>query len=218
MNKKILDKIKKKQNRISTNFNLREYDYIPVGKSRDKIIWEYYISKSKSLEEKIKSKQKYITTIQNLQDFGYVSINEKKNEKQVWILREKAMIYSKKYYQEHKERFRERNEKYRKKYKKEIKLYYLNHKLKLKEHNKVYFKTVKGKRVIAKSQAKRRCLDFIELNNQFKGSHAHHINKTEIIYIPREMHNSIYHNVWTGQGMYEINVMAFDFMLNQQLN
>ena len=58
-------------------------------------------------------------------------------------------------------------------------------------------------------------MEFIELNQRFESSHAHHIDKEHIIYIPKELHMSINHNIWTGKGMEEINRKAFAFMILQ---
>jgi hypothetical protein len=63
----------------------------------------------------------------------------------------------------------------------------------------------------AKHRAKRRGLGFIPLNKPFIGSQPHHIDKEHIIYIPTELHRSIYHNIWTGKGMELINAEAMKF-------
>lgn len=70
-----------------------------------------------------------------------------------------------------------------------------------------------------KHQAKRRDLGFVPLNEFFDGSEAHHLNQIpgEVIYIPKEIHRSLYHNVWTGQGMAQVNALAYAFMLEQNL-
>jgi hypothetical protein len=65
----------------------------------------------------------------------------------------------------------------------------------------------------AKQRAKRRELGFISLNKPFVGSEAHHIDKEYVIFIPKELHQSIPHNVWTGKGMKLINAEAMRFCL-----
>jgi hypothetical protein len=55
---------------------------------------------------------------------------------------------------------------------------------------------------------KHRTLGFIPLNSWFLGGEAHHINKSDVIYMPHKLHRSIYHNLWTGKGMAEINALA----------
>ena len=58
---------------------------------------------------------------------------------------------------------------------------------------------------------RQRNLGFIPLNNYFKGSAAHHLDRNYIVYIPEEVHRSIYHCLETGVGMEEINKFAMDF-------
>ena len=43
------------------------------------------------------------------------------------------------------------------------------------------------------------------LNKEFEGSVMHHLTQDTVIYVPRELHESIIHNVKTGEGMDEIN-------------
>ena len=59
-----------------------------------------------------------------------------------------------------------------------------------------------------KHKAKRRFLAFVSMNDSFNGCEAHHINDHDVIYIPKEMHRSIPHNVWTGKNMERINALA----------
>jgi len=105
------------------------------------------------------------------------------------------------------------------------KVYYAGHKEEEKAHRKAYYMghreeekayRVKNKeKYLAferKTNAKRRKLGFIPLNEWFEGSEAHHICMTFIIYIPKEMHQSIYHSIWTGEGMQDINNFAWNFL------
>ena len=108
------------------------------------------------------------------------------------------------------------------------KAWYNEHREKAKADLKVWLKTDKGeasqKKSVAKFRktdsgiasskkrnAKRRMLEFIPLNERFEGSEAHHIDKEFIIYVPKEMHRSVWHNIHTGKGMEQINDMAIDF-------
>jgi len=59
-----------------------------------------------------------------------------------------------------------------------------------------------------KQNAKRRTLGFVPLNSPFGGCERHHINTNDVIYIPKTMHRSIPHNVWTGRNMEKINALA----------
>lgn len=144
--------------------------------------------------------------------------------------------YGKKYYLEHKEHILKQAKKYKKTERgKEVESnaaqkYRQMEKAKKasREYNKKYFETEKGKEIQRKSARKysktekgrkvqhckgdkRRKLGFIELNEEFEGSEAHHIDKEFILYTPKEIHRSICHNVWTGQGMEKINGLAFEF-------
>ena len=83
--------------------------------------------------------------------------------------------------------------------------------------SKRYSKTKKGKEAQHRKDAKRRNLDFIELNEEFEGSEAHHIDREFILYISKELHRSVWHNVWNGKGMEEINGLAFEFVYGVDL-
>lgn len=63
-----------------------------------------------------------------------------------------------------------------------------------------------------KRYAKRRVLGFIPLNSWFLGCEGHHINKTDVIYLPRKLHRSVSHNQWTGRGMTQMNALAGAFL------
>jgi hypothetical protein len=64
----------------------------------------------------------------------------------------------------------------------------------------------------AKGHAKRRILGFVPLNSPFLGCEAHHINKTDVIYVPYKLHHSVSHNQWTGKGMTAMNTLAGAFL------
>ena len=70
---------------------------------------------------------------------------------------------------------------------------------KAKEHNK-------------KAKYQRRHLGFFPLNEYFEGSHAHHISQNFVIYIPEEIHKSIWHCLQTGKNMEQINKLAIEFL------
>lgn len=107
------------------------------------------------------------------------------------------------YYQTHKVKNSERHKQYYKKHKKELKAYY-----------KQWSQENPDKRnAISRVQRyKRRGLGSIPLNEFYKGSEGHHIDKTHIIYIPKRIHRSIKHNVFTGEGMAKINAIALDYL------
>ncbi|MCK4649478.1 hypothetical protein KAT51_08135, partial [bacterium] len=76
---------------------------------------------------------------------------------------------------------------------------------------------LKGRKVRKKSAAKtnakrNRGLEFELLNEPFEGSEGHHVTKKTVLFIPKELHRSIRHNVFTGEGMEEINKLAFEWL------
>jgi hypothetical protein len=50
------------------------------------------------------------------------------------------------------------------------------------------------------------------LNKWFEGAHLHHMTPSTAVYIPEELHRSVYHNLKTGVGMKEINTKATDWL------
>lgn len=52
----------------------------------------------------------------------------------------------------------------------------------------------------------------IYINNPFKGCHRHHITKTIVVCIPKELHTHVWHNLKTGRGMAEMNMLALQFV------
>ena len=76
------------------------------------------------------------------------------------------------------------------------------------------------KEQLRKQRCARRGLGHNPLNSYFKGADEHHLrygNSQEdkdnnmTIYVPRELHKSIYHNGNTGQGMREINILLLEW-------
>ncbi|MCK4648042.1 hypothetical protein KAT51_00820 [bacterium] len=66
----------------------------------------------------------------------------------------------------------------------------------------------------AKTHAKRRRnLGFNPTNELFEGGVWHHINKNDVVCIPEKIHRSVRHNVFTGEGMEEINDLTQEFLL-----
>lgn len=61
-------------------------------------------------------------------------------------------------------------------------------------------------------QAWRLTFGFNPLNSPFFGCEGHHIDKNDVIFIPKKLHHSVYHNQHTGQGMVEINALAGAFL------
>jgi len=58
---------------------------------------------------------------------------------------------------------------------------------------------------------RRRNLGYITLNERFKGSHGHHLDKDHVLFIPKELHRSMYHSVLGDINMEIINKIAMDW-------
>lgn len=54
------------------------------------------------------------------------------------------------------------------------------------------------------------------LNDFFEGSEGHHVTPEEIINIPKELHRSIPHNIFSGKNMDKINAKAFTFLFSRE--
>jgi len=129
--------------------------------------------------------------------------------KKWWIEHpEKRKQYSKKWRIRH---LRERNE--------YMKRWWAEHPEKRNQQKRKWRKEHPEKtKEIARLELARRKRDYptnIILNEYFEGSHLHHLTPWVAIYIPDEMHKSIWHNLRTGKNMYEINRKALDFWLGK---
>lgn len=60
-----------------------------------------------------------------------------------------------------------------------------------------------------------RNLGFIPINQWFNGSEGHHLDREHIIFIPKEIHRSVFHNIWTGYNMDRINDAAIAWYIAQ---
>ena len=65
-----------------------------------------------------------------------------------------------------------------------------------------------------KSHSKRRDLGFLELNEPFEGSEAHHINKDTVVHIPKELHKSIPHRLKDPISMTKINNAVVEWLID----
>jgi hypothetical protein len=93
--------------------------------------------------------------------------------------------------------------------------YIKDHKEELAEYQKAYRETQNGKAAHRRGEAKRnRNLGFIALNSYFEDCEGHHITHNFVIYIPKTLHKSVWHNLNTGQGMKTINTLALDFLVS----
>jgi hypothetical protein len=91
------------------------------------------------------------------------------------------------------------------------KQYYLEHSECMKQWREDY--PERAREIERKHFNKRnRNLSYIPLNEWKEGNEFHHINKIYGIYMPKEEHTSISHNVFTGKGMDEMNALAFNYL------
>jgi len=172
---------------------------------------------------------------------GVFCMNKKEYNKKYYKEHRNEMAeYHKKYREKHKDGIAEYHKKYREEHRNEMLAYYKQwyetyrneilahkkqwrktHKNEISAHEKQWREQNKDRwhEIAKKHNSKRkRSLGFVCLNKPFEGSDAHHICPTFVIYIPREMHKSIYHNVWTGKNMDKINKLAFDYLLGVKEN
>lgn len=78
-----------------------------------------------------------------------------------------------------------------------------------------YRNTIDGKLIISKNIDKRkRELGSEIINDWFEGCHRHHINKQQIICIPKYLHNKYRHNHNKPNTMIIINRIAFLYLTN----
>lgn len=68
-----------------------------------------------------------------------------------------------------------------------------------------------------KHLAKRRSFGFLPLNSWFIGCEGHHIDHDRVIFMPKTLHRSIYHNQFSGQGMIEMNALAENWIIQERV-
>jgi len=74
---------------------------------------------------------------------------------------------------------------------------------------------INAKKAHVKNKSKRRALGFVPLNKPFDGADAHHVSKEYVVYIPRDLHKSVSHNIWTGKNMEQINLLALGYLVQR---
>ena len=62
------------------------------------------------------------------------------------------------------------------------------------------------------NEIQKRTYSFVPLNEKFKDSHVHHVDKDYVIYIPAEMHQRVYHTLINNINMNKINALAFKYL------
>lgn len=132
--------------------------------------------------------------------------------------KEEKAIKDKQYKEEHKREIAIRDKQYYQDHKEERKQYIKKHKEEIAIKVKQYSQTLAGKESSRKTDAKRsRELNWVPLNKCFNGSDGHHVDVKHVIYIPDEIHNSIFHCLIgnrAGQRMDEMNEVAFDYLFS----
>ena len=127
--------------------------------------------------------------------------------------------YGKRYREEHKDYFKAYAKRYREEHKEELKAYREAYKETHKEELKAYREEHKDELKIKDARIKsyKRGLGYSPLNSAFLGSHIHHLheesNTSFCVYIPCFLHDGIYHNSYTGEGMQSINAVALSYWL-----
>lgn len=120
--------------------------------------------------------------------------------------REEIKAYKREYYKKHREEVDASNQKYAKQHIEEVK-----------KIGQKYRRTSKGKKAIRRHNSKHRQLGFNPLNKPFDGCEAHHINFNDVVYIPKGVHRSIWHSIWSGKNTGKINQLAFQFLLGNYI-
>jgi hypothetical protein len=64
-----------------------------------------------------------------------------------------------------------------------------------------------------KDKAKRKGYGNEVLNEPFEGSEGHHIDRGHVIFIPKELHRSVWHSQDKPETMEQINVKVFCWLL-----
>jgi len=124
--------------------------------------------------------------------------------------------YGKTYYETHCEEIKVKTNAYKLAHREEVSFYAREYRLAYKEKVKTcknaYMQTPAGKETNRRRKAKRRQFGFIILNDWFEGSEGHHIDKERVVYIPKELHKSIWHSVTKEINMGDINSVAFEYI------
>ena len=149
--------------------------------------------------------------------------------------KEKEREHKKQFYQEHRKEILAREKQYWQKHKEErlahIKAYRQEHKEEISTQHKQYYQKHREEKLAYRKnhieqyreidrrhKSKReRNLGFIPLNEPFEGCEAHHIDERYVIYIPRELHQSIYHDLMRGTNMLIINALAVEYLQGESI-
>ena len=75
-----------------------------------------------------------------------------------------------------------------------------------------HIKPLKPFKVSGRKNRRKRELGFYPLNNRFGGSDAHHIDNTNVIYIPNDIHRTVPRTLSSEKTMERINIIAWGMM------
>lgn len=135
--------------------------------------------------------------------------------------------YNKEYYRQNSDKIIKRQQKYNRLHKEEKRQYdCINREKKynkrdqwnkshpelVKSYKRKYNKTKRHRETMREIKAMRRCLGFFALNRPFNGCEGHHISQNFVIYIPKEIHKALRHNIWTWKNMEQMNKLAIEFL------
>lgn len=126
------------------------------------------------------------------------------------INKERRKQYAREWYQRRKEYVREYCRLHKSEKEQRDKEWRANHRELIREYVRRCFR--KHREIQRRASSKRRTLGFVAINQIFVGSHAHHIDREHVCFVPKELHESIRHNLWTGKNMKEINAKVFDWL------
>lgn len=151
--------------------------------------------------------------VEFIKKYGVEAYNRKLKERNQWNNDHKEELKEKR--ELHKEEKSAYDKEYKQTHKEERKEYYLKNQERILKQQKEYLQTKKGKEAIRKRDHKRRGKGHIRLNERFEGCNEHHSNEEYVICIPEVMHKSVWHNLYTCQGMEEINNLAMNYLCNR---
>lgn len=170
---------------------------------------QYRINNKEKL--KLRSKQYYIEHKEklNLYHKRYREFN-----------REKLKLQHKKYNIKHKEKLKLQSKQYNIEHKEELDFYNKQYRNMHKEERKQYRKNHHEK--IRKYKYKRRGWGTPQpINKYFKNSHLHHLHLNGdhriCIYIPKDLHKSVWHAYNKPETMAIINKLAFEWLATQDI-
>lgn len=66
-----------------------------------------------------------------------------------------------------------------------------------------------------RSKARRKCFGYDMINEPFDGCEGHHIDKEHVIFIPKELHRSVWHSQDKPETMDQINAKVFCWLLGR---